>query len=327
MDFYRDRTVLVTGGLGFIGSNLSIELVRCGARVRIVDPLLPELGGNLFNIEPVQDQVQLLRGDLRDPDAAARAVEGADVIFNLAGQISHIDSMTDPYQDLEINCRSHLTLLEACRRHNRRARVVYSSSRQLYGRPRYLPVDEMHPVDPVDVNGCHELAAEQYHFVYRKAYGVPVVSLRLTNTYGPRQLLRHSRQGFLGWFVRQALDGAEISVYGDGRQLRDPAFVDDVVEALLLAGSKPEADGEIFNLGGPAALSLQEIADTLLRIAGRGTLRLAPFPPEKQAIDIGSYYACWAKIHDRLGWRPKVGLEEGFRRTLDFYGPIFSHYV
>jgi UDP-glucose 4-epimerase len=246
-DFYRGRKVLVTGGLGFIGSNLCRSLADLGARVLAVDSLLPDYGGNLFNLAGYEDRVQVNIADVRG-HGMGYLVRGQEVLFNLAGQVSHIDSMTDPFTDLEINCRSQLWILEALRQNNPEARVVYAGTRQVYGKPTRLPVDESHPLNPTDVNGINKISGELYHLVYHSVYGIRACSLRLTNTYGPRQLIRHSRQGFIAWFIRKAVLGEEIQIYGDGSQKRDFDYVDDVVDAFLRAGASDQAPGQVFNL-------------------------------------------------------------------------------
>lgn len=325
-DFYAGRRVLITGGLGFIGSNLAHRLVSLNAKVLLVDSLVPDYGGNPFNVQDIRDAVTINVADIRDQHAMRYLVQGQDVIFNLAGQISHIDSMRDPYTDLEINCRSQLSLLEACRHNNPNAMIVYASTRQVYGKPRYLPVDEEHLAWPTDVNGINKLAGERYHLVYSQVYGLRATSLRLTNTYGPRQLLCHNRQGFIGWFIRQALDGEEIQLFGDGSQVRDLTYVGDVVEAFLLAGASDQVNGKIFNLGGLQPINLRDLVELLLRIVGDGSYRLVPFPDEKRAIDIGDFYADYGRIRSVLGWEPHVGLEEGLTRTVEFYRANREHY-
>ncbi|MBI2941527.1 MAG: NAD-dependent epimerase/dehydratase family protein [Chloroflexi bacterium] len=324
--FYSGRRVLVTGGLGFIGSNLAHRLVALGGDVLLVDALLPDCGGNWFNIAEVRDRLRVAVADLRDAATMAELVADREVVFNLAGQISHIDSMRDPLSDLEANCRGPLTLLEACRRHNPAARVVYAGTRQVYGCPVSLPVDEQHPTRPTDVNGADKLAGEQYHFVYHHAYGLRVTSLRLTNTYGPRQLLRHNRQGFLPWFIRCALDGAEITLYGDGSQRRDLTYVDDAVDAFLRAGASDAAGGEVFNLGGLEPIALRDLARLIVELAGSGSVRSIPWPDEKRRIDIGSFYADYTKIRRALGWEPRVDIAEGLQRTIAFYRASGEHY-
>ena len=326
LDFYRNRKVLVTGGLGFIGSNLCRTLADLGAQVLAVDSLLPDYGGNLFNLDGYEDKVRFNIADVRG-HAMGFLVRGQEVVFNLAGQVSHVDSMTDPFTDLEINCRSQLWILEALRQHNPAAKIVYAGTRQVYGKPRYLPVDEEHLLTPTDVNGINKISGEMYHLVYNSVYGIRACSLRLTNTYGPRQLIRHNRQGFIGWFVRLATLGEEIQVFGDGQQKRDFDYVDDVVDAFLRAGASDAADGQVFNLGGNAPVALLDLARQLVEIAGRGSVRLVPFPPERKAIDIGDFYAKADKVRSVLGWAPQVPLREGLSRTLDYYRQHQGHYL
>jgi UDP-glucose 4-epimerase len=323
---YYGLKVAVTGGLGFIGSNLARRLVDLGADVLLIDVLAPEYGGNLHNVEGIRERVRINVVDVRSEWSMRYLVRGQDLVFNLAGQVSHIDSMTDPRTDLEINCRAQLTLLEACRHENPGVKVVYASTRQIYGRPSYLPVDEEHLVRPTDVNGVNKAAGEQYHLLYNDVYGVRASALRLTNTYGPRMLMAHARQGFLPWFVRRALDGQEIRLYGDGTQRRDLTYVDDAVDAFLRAGAMEAADGEAFNLGGIRPYSLREIADAIVRLVGRGSVALVPFPQEKKAIDVGSVYSSYRKIERALGWRPRVDLEAGLERMIAYYRIHRGHY-
>jgi UDP-glucose 4-epimerase len=321
--FYAGKRTLVTGGLGFIGSNLAIRLLELGAHVVVVDSLIPEAGGNTFNIETVQDHPRLSvrTVDVRDVLAMERLVRDQAVIFNLAGQVSHIDSMQDPFTDLEINCRSQLALLEACRRNAPEAKVVFASTRQIYGRvpEEQLPVDERQPPNPVDVNGINKLAGERYHVLYNNVYGIRTSVLRLTNTYGPRMLVKNNRQTALGWLIRQALDGEQIDIFGDGCQLRDFTYVDDAVEAFLAAGASDAANGQVFNIGAIEPISLGEVAELLIDLAGTGSFRLLPFPEARRAIDIGSIYVDDRKIRRVLRWQPRIDLREGLTRTIEFY--------
>ena len=317
--FYAGKRVMVTGGLGFIGSNLAACLVDLDADVLLVDSLEPETGANPFNIAPIQDRVATRTVDVRDALAMERLVADRDVIFNLAGQVSHLDSMRDPFTDLEINCRAQLSLLEACRRRNPSVKVVFAGTRQVYGKPDYLPVDERHLVHPTDVNGINKMAGEWYHILYNNVYGLRACSLRLTNTYGPRMLVRNNRQTAIGWFIRQVLDGEEVQLFGDGSQLRDFTYVDDACEAFLLAGAADAANGQVFNLGGLEPISLRDLIALLVEIVGRGSYRLVPFPEEKKAIDIGSVYADFTKVQRALGWQPRTALREGLERTVAFY--------
>ncbi|HEV7665215.1 MAG TPA: NAD-dependent epimerase/dehydratase family protein [Chloroflexota bacterium] len=323
MKRYAGKRALVTGGLGFIGSNLTIRLLELGASVLVVDSLIPETGANPFNLQPVQDHPRLSvrTVDVRDVLAMERLVRDRDLIFNLAGQVSHIDSMRDPFTDLEVNCRSQLALLEACRRHAPETKVVFASTRQIYGRVAedLLPVDERQPPNPVDVNGINKLAGERYHVLYNNVYGLRTSVLRLTNTYGPRMLVKNNRQTAIGWLIRQAMDGEDITVFGDGAQLRDFTYVDDVVEAFLMAGVSEEANGQVFNVGAIEPISLREVTELLIDVAGTGSYHLEPFPAERKLIDIGSIYVDDRKLRGLLNWQPHIGMRDGLARSVEFY--------
>lgn len=319
-DWYRDRKVLVTGGMGFIGSHLAEQLVALGAHVTVVDSLIPEYGGNEFNIRTVEDRIRVSITDIRDRYGMAYLLRDQECVFNLAGQVSHIDSMTDPMTDLEINCRAQLELMEALRTTSTGTRVVYASTRQIYGRPLYLPVDESHPLNPTDVNGVNKHAGEQYHLLYAHVYGLPTVSLRLTNTYGPRQLMRHGRQGFIPVFIRAAIEDRAITLFGGGSQRRDANYVDDVVDAFLRAGAAADRlSGRVFNVGASPSFTLREFTEMLIGIVGSGRIEDADWPTEKARIDIGDFEADHSRITAELGWQPLVGLAEGVTRTVDFY--------
>ncbi|MCK5601047.1 NAD-dependent epimerase/dehydratase family protein [Candidatus Pacearchaeota archaeon] len=316
---FKKKNVLITGGLGFIGSNLAIKLVELGANIVLVDSLIPNYGGNLFNIEPVKDKVKINIADVRDEYSMDYLVKGQDYLFNLAGQTSHMDSMKDPYTDMEINCRSQLSILEACRKLNPKIKIVFASTRQIYGIPDYLPVDEKHPIHPTDVNGINKTAGEGYHILYNNVYGIRACALRLTNTYGPRMRVKDDRQTFVGLWIRQILEGKELKVFGDGKQIRDFNYIDDAVEAFLIAASNNDANGMVFNLGSTDYSNLHDLARLLIEINGKGNCRIVPFPSDRKRIDIGDYYSNYEKIHKRLGWEPKVLLKEGLTLTLIFY--------
>jgi UDP-glucose 4-epimerase len=326
-EFYKGRRVMITGGLGFIGSNLARQLVNLGADVLLIDALLPDYGGNLFNIVDFADRVRVNIADVRMQSTIGVLARGQDVIFNLAGQVSHIDSMRDPYTDLEINCRAQLSILEACRMNNPGVRVVYAGTRQVYGRPEYLPVDERHLVRPADINGVNKAAGEYYHLLYNNVFGVRACSLRLTNVYGPRQLIRHNRQGFIGWFIRLAIENREIQIFGDGSQMRDFVYVDDAADAFLRAGASDACDGDVFNVGGTEPISHRDLVTLLLDTAGSGRVRYVDWPPEKKRIDIGSFYSDSTKFQKRVGWTPQVDLREGLSRTLAYFREHLPEYV
>ncbi|MBA3366623.1 MAG: NAD-dependent epimerase/dehydratase family protein [Actinobacteria bacterium] len=325
-DFFRGKRALVTGGLGFIGSHLARELVEAGAEVCLVDSLIPEYGGSLRNIAGIEAGVRVNISDVRDEHSLRYLVREQDFLFNLAGQTSHLDSMRNPYPDLEINCRSQLSILEACRHHNPGVKIVFASTRQIYGRPLRLPVDEGHPIAPVDVNGINKTAGEWYHLVYGETYGVRVSVLRLTNTYGPHMRVRDARQTFLGYWLKQLLTGEELQVFGDGKQQRDFNYVDDAVEAFLLAAAHEESNGRVYNLGHAEPVDLLSLASLLVELNGGGSFKTVPFPDDRKAIDIGDFYADYGRIERELGWQPRVALREGLGRTLAFlreHGPAY----
>lgn len=326
MNSYVNAQVLITGGLGFIGSNLARALVAQGANVTLVDSLIPQYGGNLFNIADIRDKVTVNVCDVRDPHAMAYLLQGKNYLFNLAGQTSHMDSMTDPQTDLDINATAQLSILEACRKANPGIKIVFASTRQLYGKPDYLPVDEKHPIRPVDVNGINKLAGEWYHLLYNNVYGIRACALRLTNTYGPGMRVKDARQTFLGIWVRLLIEGKPIKVFGDGLQLRDFNYVDDCVDALLLAGASDVSNGKVYNLGNAEVLGLKALAEMMVDLKRGGTFELVPFPPERKAIDIGDYYSDFSLITRELGWAPKVSLGDGLQRTLAYYQEHHPHY-
>ena len=326
-DVFKGKNVLITGGLGFIGSNLARYLVALEANVTIVDSLIWAYGGNRFNICDIEDKMHVNIGDIRDRHSMDELVKGKDYLFNLAGQVSHIDSMKDPFTDLEINTTSQLSILESCRKNNPDIKIVYASSRQIYGKPEYLPVDEKHPVKPTDVNGVNIMSGEWYHILYNNVYGIKACSLRMTNVYGPRQLIKHNRQGFIAWFVRLAVENKKIQIFGDGAQKRDLNYVDDVCRALLRAGALEESSGKIYNLGSDEVVSLKDLTEALIDVAGAGSYELIPWPDEKKKIDIGDYYGDFSKIRNELNWQPKVSLRDGLQKTVEYYKKYIDKYL
>ena len=310
--------ILITGGLGFIGSTLAIAEVHRGNKVTVVDALFPDYGGNRFNVKQIEKEIDIKIGDVRNTKLMEKLVKGQDVIYSLAGTLSHVDSMTDPFTDLEINCVSQLVLLEACRKLNPQVKLLFAGTRNQYGRAKYLPVDENHPMEPVDVNGINNIAAEWYYRLYHNIHGLKTCSLRLTNTYGPRHQMKHPRQGVLNWFIRQLIDGKTVQLFGDGSQIRDINFVSDVVAAFMLAADSPKSIGDVFNLGGDA-VSLESFVKSAIKVFGQGNFKAVTFPPERRSIEVGDYIADRSKIKNKLGWTPVVDLESGLKKTFDYY--------
>lgn len=326
MSHFLRSNVLVTGGAGFIGSRLVERLVEEGARVTVVDSLIPEYGGNLRNLASVRDRINLNIADVRDPYSMKYLVKERDYLFNLAGQTSHLDSMVDPFLDLQINAQAQLSILEAVRHYNPAVKIVFASTRQVYGRPAYFPVDELHSCSPIDVNGINKLAGESYHLLYQNYYGIRATVLRLTNTFGPGMRVKDARQTFLGLWFRRLLEDEPILVYGDGAQIRDFTYVDDCVDALLAVAETEITNGQIFNLGADETISLKDLAQLAVEIHGEGRFELFEFPKDLKGIDIGNYYGTYAKLNKTVGWRPKVSLRTGIETTLRYYKENQTHY-
>ena len=324
-NWYKNRKVIITGGLGFIGSNLAISLCNLGAKVTVVDSLIPQYGGNLFNVNGYKRKIKINIADVRDKYAMGSIVKGYDIMFNLAGTLSHIDSISDPHTDLDVNCVSQLSILEACRKFNKKIRILFAGTRGQYGKIRYTPVDEEHPLIPTDVNGINKNAGEQYHLLYHAIHGMKCCSLRLTNTYGPRHQMRHHKQGIVNWFIRLAIDGAPITLFDKGKVKRDVNYVDDVVDAFLGAGQSSKVWGNVYNVGG-ASHTLREIAEKIVSITKKGSIQFVDYPKELKRIEIGSYRADFTKIRKVLGWTPKVSLHAGLSRSIEYYKKYHRHY-
>ena len=321
------KKVLITGGMGFIGSNLARRLVKMDNEVTVLDSLIPEYGGNVRNTESIRDKITINLSDIRDESSLKELIKGQDFIFNLAGQTSHLDSMENPFTDLDINAKAQLSILEACRKHNRDVRIVFASTRQVYGRPLYLPVDEKHPRHPVDVNGINKIAGEQYHILYYEVYGIASSVLRLTNTYGPRMRIKDARQTFLGIWIKNLLQSKPIKVFGDGEQRRDYNFVDDVIDALLLSATSEDAVGKAFNLGGPDPLSLKETAKLMCNQIEDAEFEMIPFPQDRKAIDVGDFICDYSAFSNSFGWQPKITFKEGISKSLDFFKNELEFYL
>ena len=321
------KKILITGGLGFIGSNLARRLVELDNEVTVVDSLIPEYGGNIRNIEGIRDKITINLSDIRDEFSIKELIKNKDFIFNLAGQTSHLDSMENPFTDLEINAKAQLSILEACRQKNPESRIVFASTRQIYGRPQYLPVDEKHPRHPVDVNGVNKIAGEQYHILYHEVYGIASSVLRLTNTYGPRMRIKDARQTFLGIWIRNLLQGKPIQVFGDGKQRRDYNFVDDVIDALLLSATSDDAIGKAFNLGAPDPLSLEETAKIMCNQIEGTAFEMVTFPQDRKAIDVGDFVCDYSAFSETFGWQPKVSFDQGISHSINFFREELKYYI
>jgi len=323
---FSGREVLVTGGLGFIGSNLAVALRNLGANVTVVDALTAGDGGNRENLNGERG-IDIVIADIAQADVVKRLVERADLVFNLSGKVSHIDSVHDPLADLHANGTSQLAFLEVCRRNRPDLPIVHTSTRQIYGKADTSSVTEESPIRPIDPNGISKFAGDAYHRMFARDFGMPTAVLRLTNTFGPRQLLAHNRQGFIPWFIRTAMTGGEITIYGDGRQTRDILYVDDAIEALLRVATLPELNGQVYNVGSPFIHSVGEVAELSVELAGSGTFRLIPFPEEKKRIDVGSVACDYTALTQATGWRPLTGLREGIARSIEYYRPRLAAYL
>jgi len=323
---FAGKSVLVTGGMGFIGSNLAIRLAEAGAKVTILDAMIPDYGGNEFNITPVNNLLRVNYCDIRDETAVNYLVKEKDFIFHLAGQVCHLMSLSNPFPDIEMNITGTAILMEACRKFNPKATVVYTGTRGQYGPSVKLPVNEQAPTNPKGIYEISNLTAEKIIKVYNDAHGIKSVLLRLTNIYGPRSQMMHSRFGVCNWFIRLAMDDEKIKVFGDGSILRDFCYVDDCVDAILRLALTPKAYGEIFNVGSDIPVNFIELADTIVKIAKKGSWEFAEFSPERKAQEPGDSYLDISKIKAFTGWQPAISLEDGLAKTVAYYSQYGHHY-
>ncbi len=323
--FYRNKKILIAGGLGFIGSTLAQKLVNLNAEVTIVDSFKPDSGANFANIKGIEKKITLNISDIRDQSSMDILVQGVDILFNLAGSPSHVDSMSDPMTDLDINCKGTLTILESCRKNNSNVKIIYAATRNQYGRAKFLPVTESHSMEPTDINGINCIAGELYHMLYYKTYGIKTCALRMGNVYGPRHQMKHPRQGALNWFVRQIIDGQKITLYGDGKQVRDCIYVSDMVSALITVGASEKVWGEAYNVAA-YPVSLKEFVEIAIATYGKGEYTNIPFPANRKSIEVGDFIADCTKIKQSLGWTPKVNLKTGIRKTFTFYEKNKKYY-
>tara|TARA_Y100000310_G_scaffold174669_2_gene174726 strand:+ start:5950 stop:6942 length:993 start_codon:yes stop_codon:yes gene_type:complete len=324
--FYKGKKILITGGLGMIGSALAIKLVKLGAEVTILDAELPRYGGNHFNIHPIKDKVEYIRGDIRDPAVVDFLVIEKDVIFNLAGQVDYNYSLKDPFLDNEINCKGHLVVLEACRKYNTDAKIVHAGSRMQYGKIVSNPVTEEHPTFPLSIYGVHKLAAEKYYLAYNLHYGMKTICFRFTNPYGVRSQMKHSNYSIVNWFIRQAIEGKEIPIFGDGEQERDYIFVGDLADALIMAASTDKTSGQIYNLGCGKPTKFKDMVKTVVEAAKSGKIVMKEWPKHWHNVETGGYYTDISKLKKDTGWTPTHSLEEGIDKTVKYYKKYWKYY-
>ncbi len=322
---FEGKRVLITGGAGFIGSSLAHALVDLGAQVTVLDAMLLLYGGNLFNLEDVNKKLTFVEGDIRDKDLMAQLVKDQDVIFNLAAQVSYIDSKDQPFLDLDINCKGHLNVLEAVRVVAPKCRVIFSSSRLVYGKILKSPVSEDHPTDPLSIYGIHKLTAEKYYQYYHKNFGINTIVARIPNPYGPRQQMKHNKYSIAGWFVRQALEGQAITIFGDGKQERDYLYIDDIIDAFLKLAEKGRA-GEVYNMGLQERTTFVDMVDAILSEIPTGKKKHIPWPENYEKNETGSYIADTSKINKDTSWLAKVNLKEGIHRMVEYYKENKKHY-
>jgi UDP-glucose 4-epimerase len=326
MNSFKNKKVLVTGGLGFVGSNLSIKLAALGADVLIVDNMLPREGGNLFNIEPVKDKVQINISDIRNADSMNHLVKGMDYIFHIAGQVNHVDSVKNPLNDLSINVEGTLIIMEALRKNNPSAKVIFTGTRGEYGSSLKLPVTESHAINPIGIYAITNFAAERIVLTYHNLHNVKSVCLRITNTYGPRHQMAHDEYGVFNWFIRKSMDNEVIPLFGDGRILRDYLYIDDLVESLVETALNDNVYGEVYNIGSGIPVSFIELANKIIEISGNGKVDYTEFTSERKALEPGDYYADITKIKKAIKWEPKISLDDGIKKTIEYYSKNKKHY-
>lgn len=315
---FKDKRILITGGAGFIGSSLARELVKLGAQVTILDAMLPLYGGNLFNLEEIKNEIKFVHGDIRDEELMGTLVKDKDIIYNFAAQVSHLDSKDQPLLDLDINCRGHLIVLESIRKHASKARVLFSSSRMVYGKILHTPVDENHPTNPLTIYGIHKLLAEIYYRYYFETFNIETITVRIPTPYGPRQHMKHSKYSVAGWFLRQSLDNEVIKIFGDGSQSRDYIYIDDVVDAFIRLGTSGQP-GETYNLGTDEKTRLIDMVDVILAETKSGSKEYIPYPNNYIVNNFGDYIANYEKIKAHVSWEPKVDLKSGVKKTVEYY--------
>ncbi len=323
--YFAGKHILITGGAGFIGSSLAQALIPMGAKVTVLDAMLPLYGGNLFNLNSIRSEIEFVEGDIRDQETVKNLVKDKDIIYNFAAQVSYIDSKDEPFLDLDINGKGHLTVLEAVRQHAPSAKVLFSSSRMVYGKILTVPVKEDHPTDPLSLYGIHKLLGEKYYRYYADTFGLDTVSVRIPNPYGPRQQMKHSKYSIVGWFVRQAMEGKPIQIFGDGSQERDYLYIDDIVDAFLHLTAKGKS-GEVYNIGTHERIRFVDMVEAVLTEVGQGSKNHVPWPKNYEKNETGNYIADTTKIMQATGWSPQILLKDGIAQMVRYYKENRTHY-
>ena len=321
------KNILITGGLGFIGSTIAQKTVELGANVTVYDALMPQYGGNVANIEEIAKKIEVIKGDVRDFEALKEHVKNKDVIFHCAAQVSHVQSLSDPYLDIDINCRGTINLLEASRKFNDEVRIVYSGTRSQIGKMVYSPVDEAHPEFPADIYSANKSAAEKYCLIYYNTYGIRTSSLRISNVYGPRGQIKERGYGIVNYLIRMAILNEVITVYEPGTQTRDCIYADDVADAMIMASQNDKTDGEVFFVGSGKTVSFIDLVKLIIKLTGNGSWIFTPWPSQRKAIEVGDVSLSIKKISSLLDWTPNTALEDGLRKTIDFYKRNIKSYL
>lgn len=325
--FFHGKNILITGGLGFLGSNLALKLLRAGANVTVIDSLLPLYGGNIFNLREAEGKVQMIINDMRNMEIMKPLIEKAEIIYHLAAQVSYIDSLNFPHEDLDLNAKATMNILECCRKYNPTARILFSSSRMIYGKVEQPLVTEGSPTNPLSLYGIHKLTAEKYLLMYYKDFGIPSTVLRITNPYGPHQQIKHNKYSLVGWFIRQAMEGNTIKIFGDGAQLRDYIFVDDIVNAMVKCAESPAAIGEVINLGSGQSSRFCDMVEEVINCVNNGKMEFIPWPANYEKIETGDVSVDISKLKSITSWQPDFTLKEGIKKTFEYYKLHYKQYV
>jgi len=326
-NYYRNKIIVITGGLGFLGSSLAQKLVNYQAKIIIIDNLNPLYGGNYFNLNGIQNKVKIIIDDIRNEKVLIPIIKQCDMLYHFAAQVSYIDSLSMPYEDLELNARSTLQILEICRKYNSEAKIIFSSSRMVLGKIESDHISENSPTNPLSLYGIHKLTSEKYLIMYYKDFGIPFIIFRITNPYGPRQQIKHCKYSLVGWIIKQAMEGKTIKIFGDGKQLRDYIYIDDIVEAIYRCSTNDKATGEIINVASGKSTEFQMMVKEVVNIVKNGNYEFVPWPDNYEKIETGDVIADISKLLSLANWKPKYNLKEGILKTYEYYKKYLMHYL